>query len=207
MKRYIYILIMCVSSTLSLSAQQTSQADIIKQINKTATGVKTIQCDFVQTKQMSLLGEDLVSKGKMYYQQTSRLRWEYVSPYTYTFILNDSKVLLKKGSRNDVIDINKNRMFKEIANIMMNSVVGKCLTDDKTFKTTIKETRTEWVATLQPQKKDMKQMFSRIVLHFDRQQNVVVKVEMFEPSGDKTVIELQNIKTNKPIDANVFSVQ
>lgn len=198
---------MCVSSTLSLSAQQTSQADIIKQINKTATGVKTIQCDFVQTKQMSLLGEDLVSKGKMYYQQTSRLHWEYVSPYTYTFILNDSKVLLKKGSRNDVIDINKNRMFKEIANIMMNSVVGKCLTDDKTFKTTIKETRTEWVATLQPQKKDMKQMFLRIVLHFDRQQNVVVKVEMFEPSGDKTVIELQNIKTNKPIDANVFSVQ
>lgn len=207
MKRYIYILIMCVLSLLSVSAQTTSQADIIKQINKTAAGVKTLQCDFVQTKQMSLLGEDLVSKGRMYYQQTSRLRWEYVSPYTYTFILNDSKVLLKKGSRNDVIDINKNRMFKEIANIMMNSVVGKCLTDDKTFRTAIKETQTEWVATLQPQKKDMKQMFSRIVLHFDRQQSVVVKVEMFEPSGDKTVIELQNIKTNKPVDAHVFSIQ
>ncbi|MCR5313174.1 MAG: outer membrane lipoprotein carrier protein LolA [Bacteroidaceae bacterium] len=205
MKRIVYILLLFLP--LMVKAQNTPKEESIKIICNATAALKTLQADFVQTKTITLLGEKMVSKGTMYYQQNNKLRWEYTSPYSYTFVLNDSKVLLKKNNRSDIIDVNQNRMFKDIANIMMNSLVGKCLTDAKQFKTSVKTTASEYIITLLPQKKDMKQMFSKIILHFDRTRNVTVMVEMYEKSGDTTIIELQNIQTNKKINASIFSIQ
>ncbi len=144
---------------LTCFAQGNSQ-QIIDQINSATSKLSSMQCDFVQTKTVKILNEKLVSKGRMWYQQPNRLRWEYLTPYTYTFVFNGAKVSLKKNNRNDVIDVNRNRMFKEIASIMMNSVVGKCLTDKKSFRTTVRDTSAEWVATLVPLSKELKQMFT-----------------------------------------------
>ena len=205
MKRILYIILMCLTPVLAM-AQNEGEQKIIQKISKAAQSMTSMQCDFVQAKHMKLLNDNMVSYGKMYYQQNNKLRWEYTSPYTYTFILNDSKVLLKKGNRNDVIDVNQNKMFKEIARMMMNSVVGKCLTDKKDFKISVAETSEQYVATLLPQKKDMKQMFSKIILYVNKRQLSIAKVEMQEKKGDNTVIELKNIQLNKNINASVFAI-
>lgn len=205
MKRLVIIVFLC-SILLPVCGQGLNEAQIKQKINQTASALKSMQCDFVQTKHMKLLNDKLVSKGKMYYQKSDKLRWEYLSPYTYTFILNADKVLLKNQKRNDVIDVNQNKMFKEIARIMMNSVVGNCLTDDKNFKTSLTATSTEWIATLLPLRKDMKQMFQKIILHFNKQKSVVTLVELIEKNGDKTVIELKNTVLNETIDAKMFAV-
>jgi len=182
------------------------EAEIRRIISQSASALKTIQCDFVQTKHLKMLNDKMVSKGRMYYQQSNRLRWDYTSPYTYTFILNNDKVLLKNKQRHDVIDVGKNKVFSEIARIMMNSVVGNCLNDGKSFKSSISVVGGEWVATLLPQRKDMKQMFQKIILHFSQKQAMVTQVELLEKNGDKTVIELKNIKTNESISSNMFSL-
>lgn len=204
MKRYLFIFLLLCSAHIHLMAQH-QEAQIKQKIGQVAATMKTMQCDFVQTKHLKMLNDKMVSKGIMFYQQSNCLRWEYTSPYTYTFILNNDKVLLKNKKRNDVIDVNQNKVFKEIARIMMNSVVGNCLQDDKSFKSSISVVGGEWVATLLPLRKDMKQMFQSIVLHFSQKQAVVTQVELTEKNGDKTVIELKNIKTNGPIDANMFA--
>ena len=206
MKRFFLSLVLSAVCLVAVFAQRTSDAKVIQQINAVASAMKTMQCDFVQTKYIKMLNDKMVSRGKMYYQQSDKLRWEYPSPYTYTFVLNGSKVLLSKGKRNDVINVNQSKFFKEIARIMMNSVVGKCLTDKKDFSTTIATTKTEWVATLVPQRKEMKQMFQKIVLHFSKQKKMVAVVELIEKKGDRTVIQLNNVKTDSPINAKVFSV-
>jgi len=204
MKRLLYLLFALLIQTGGFAQNKDQQ--IISQINTAASKMTSMQCDFVQTKTVKLLNDKMVSKGKMYYQQQNKLRWEYTSPYTYTFILNGSKVSLKKKNRNDVIDVNQNKMFREIVNIMMNSVVGKCLSDKKSFKTTIQDAQTEYKATLVPQSKEMKQMFTKIILHFNKQQSVVTKVEMMEKNGDSTVISLTNIVKNKTLNAKVFAI-
>ena len=186
-------------------AQKVTQAQVKQQISQAASKLKSMQCDFVQTKHLKMLNDKVVSKGKMYYQQSDKLRWEYVSPYKYTFILNGSKVQLKNSKRNDVIDVEKNKLFKEIARIMMSSVVGNCM-NDKSFKVTISDGKTEWIATMVQQRREMKQMFQTIKLHFNKQNSMVSMVELIEKNGDKTVIELKNIKTNVAIAPNIFSV-
>ncbi len=205
MKKYSLLLwtFICV---LSVSAQTLNDAQIRQRVNQAAAATKTLQCDFVQIKHLKMLNEEMLAQGKMYYQQSNKLRWEYTNPYTYTFVLNGDKVLLKNQQRNDVIDVNQNKIFREIARIMMSSVVGNSLLDNKTFKTTITINNSEWIATQIPQRKDMRQIFQRIVLHFNPQCAVVSCVEMIEKNGDKTVINLKNIRTNETLNASIFAV-
>ena len=207
MKRLLFPLIaLCLGIASAFAQQKVDAAKVKQQIAAVAANMKTMQCDFVQTKYLKMLNDKMVSRGRMYYQQSNKLRWEYVSPYTYTFVLNGSKVLLGRGNRNDVINVNQSKFFKEIARIMMNSVVGKCLMDTKDFKVSILGYPTEYVATLYPQQKQMRQMFQKIVLHFSKQKSMVSMVELVEKKGDKTIIELKNVRVNAPVNAKVFSI-
>ena len=192
--------------TVCSAAQGINEAEVRQKINQAASALKTMQCDFVQTKHLKLMNNDMVAKGKMYYQQSDKLRWEYITPYSYTFILNGDRVLLKNRNRNDVIDVNRNKLFREIARIMMNSVTGGCLADDKDFKTTLSASGSEWTATMTPLRKDMRQMFQKITLHLDKQKWTVTRVELTEKNGDRTSIELKNIVKNETIETKMFAV-
>lgn len=191
---------------LALTASAQNSEAIIGEINRAAAAMQSLECDFTQTKYISLMNDKMVSVGRMVYRQSDRLRWEYSSPYSYIFILNGSSVTLKSGAKTDVIDIRTNRIFSEIARIMMNSVTGKCLTDSTEFKVSISADSREYVARLTPQKKEIKQMFSSIVLHFDRTAEVVQTIELHEKSGDRTIIELKNIKKNRTVNEELFTV-
>jgi len=182
-----------------------NQQAAIKKISAAAAALKTMQCDFVQTKHLKMLGDEMVSKGKMYCSQPDKLRWQYTTPYQYTFVLNANKVSITKGKRNDVIDVQKNKMFKEIARIMMNTVLGKCFTG-KDFKTSVAEKDGTYIATLTPLKKEMRQMFSKIVLHYNKQASTITTVELHEKNGDRTYIEMKNIRKNQPVNASLFKI-
>ena len=186
MKRLLF-LILILSHIIPLSAQQLTEEQIKQKVNQTASAMKTMQCDFVQTKHLK--------------------RWEYTSPYSYTFILNNDQVLLKNKQRNDLIDVKQNKLFKEIVRIMMSSVIGNCLTDDKNYKVSVAAIGNEWVATLLPQRKDMKQMFPKLILHFNAKKSVVNNVELYDKNGEKTIIELKNIRINETIPSNMFAIQ
>ncbi|MDO4190788.1 MAG: outer membrane lipoprotein carrier protein LolA [Bacteroidales bacterium] len=207
MKRTFIVTLIILGCIATSVAQTFNEQQAIQEISKAAATIKTLQCDFTQTKSLKMLGDKMVSKGKMYCAQPNQLRWEYTTPYTYTFILNNNNVLLKKGATSEVVDLNQNNMFKEIARIMMNSVLGTCLTDTKDFKVGVAVNGQQYKATLIPLKKEMKQMFTKIVLTYDTKTTLVKQVDLFECNGDNTTIELQNIKKNNPINATVFNIK
>ena len=82
MKRYL-LLLWSLLSVVSISAQTLNEAQIRQRVNQAAAAMKTMHCDFVQTKHLKMLNDNMVAQGKMYYQQSSKLRWEYTNPYTY----------------------------------------------------------------------------------------------------------------------------
>lgn len=198
---------MLIAVLMPLLAKADVAADALAEISASAQQMKSFECNFVQTKTLKLLGDKMTSKGRLCYRQPDKLRWEYTSPYSYTFIINGGKVQINKGGRNDVIDADKNKVFKEVARIMLNSVVGKSLTDSREFAATVQSTADIHVVTLLPQKKDMKHMFSKIVLRYDRRQKMVVGVEMHERKGDSTVIDMTNVVKDKTIADSVFTVK
>lgn len=174
--------------------------------------IKQLSADFVQTKTLKLLSEKMVSYGKVYYGGGAKLRWEYTQPYQYTFVLNGNKVLLKHPDRTDVIDVSQNKLFKEIAHVMMGTVLGSAIKQSKDFDVTfykgnvqVKEAEDATTVHLVPKRKDLKAFYTKIILHVGENQ-VIKKVELIEKSGDLTLIELKNIKINEPIAEKIFTV-
>ena len=194
------------SATAQTAVDDATARQMMEQVNDAARKMKTLQCSFVQTKTLKMMKSKLVSNGRMSYSQPALLRWEYTSPYAYNFIVNGAKVLMKSRQRRDVVNAAQNKVFREITNIMLNSVTGKCLTDKQNFTTRMLVSGDRWIARLTPMKKEMKQLFSTLVITFDKRQMVAVSVEMIEKSGDNTLILLRDVKKNAPVDADEFKV-
>ena len=148
----------------------------------------------------------MVSKGRMWCTQPNRLRWEYTTPYASLFILNDNKVLFKNSKRSNTLNANRHKRIREMIRIMIPSNLGKVLSQKKDFHATVETTGNQHILTLVPQKKELKQMFARIVLYYDRKQAVVTQIEMFEKNGDSTTIQLSSIKKNIVINPSVFTL-
>ena len=194
---------MVLSSVACLAQKPVSASEsqrMIDQICAAAGKLQTLQCDFSQTKHLSLMKSEMKSVGRMYYKGGRKLRWEYTSPYTYTFVLNGGNVILKSAKKTDVISVSSSKMFQQIARIMMNSVTGQCLKDKKDFKVTMYTSGSEWIAKLV-------QMFASIVLHINPKSQMVTTVEMFEKTGDRTEIVMRNVRKNAVVSDAVFNVK
>lgn len=211
MRKLISLILLIVACLLGFSTQAsnlTSQQklQIITTINHAAAEIKTMSCSFEQTKHLSLLNDKMVSKGSMVYKQSDKLRWEYTTPYKYQFIFNGTKVYVGSKSRKNVIDTNTNKVFKEVARIMMNTVTGKALSNSSEFTVDVADNKTSYLITLIPKKKELKQMFSKIILTFSKSNTMISEVNIYEKNGDRTNIKLIGIKKNVWVNESSFTI-
>lgn len=204
MKKALLYILMAVLPLLGM-AQDMSEKDMMAYIARSASEVSTLQCDILQAKHMRMMKRDMVSQGTMEYSRPDCLRWQYTSPYSYTFLLNGGKVTLCKGEKKDVVDVAQNRMMREITQVMIGTMTGSALMDEKAFDAKVRDEGDCWKVTLLPKKKDIRQMYTTIVLTYNPKTAQTERVEMTEKTGDRTVIELKNIVRDKPIDAKVFN--
>ena len=208
MKKIVSVLLIAFCAISAMAAPMTAKQkqDVIGRINQAASGLKSMSCNFTQTKFLSLLSDKMVSHGKMYYKQPNKLRWEYTNPYQYLFIFNGAKVYVGNKSRKDVIDTNTNKVFKEVARIMMSTVTGTALSNSSDFSIDVADGKTQWQITLVPKKKEMKKMFAKIVLFFNKPNLMISEINIYEKNNDRTNIKLNNIKTNGIVNETLFAI-
>lgn len=190
----------CWSQTM-LSAEQ--QKQVLDKIDVAAQTMKTMQCDFKQTKHMKLLSKNMESKGKMYFKQPDKLRWQYTSPYDYTFIINGDKVSLNTKQ----VDGRKNKMFRQITSIILRSITGGGLKSGSDFTVELYQADKNYFARLYPKKKEVKQVYQMIEIHFNAALTMVSRVAMVEKTGDTTTVVLSNTQNNTAIDESLFHLR
>jgi len=201
------VVALCGQAQTLKKATVAQSREMVAAVNKTAASLKSIKCNFTQTKSMSFLKDKMVSRGKMYYTNDGRLRWEYTTPYRYTFVINGGKVTMQSASKTSTVDLASSRLFQSIASIMVSSVTGKSLSSSKDFAVEMCTSGNQWVARLTPKRGELKRMFKEVRLHFNAAHSMVSKVVMVEKGGDTTTIELSDVKTNVAIPASTFTVK
>lgn len=166
----------------------------------------SIESDFIQEKNLSMLSEKIISKGHFVFKKENLLRWEYTSPSKYLIVINKDKVVIKDEKKTTKYDMNSNKVFKEINDIMLSCVQGTIFKSNK-FKTSYYENDKFYKLELIPQVKNMKETFKKINLYFDKNVTSVAKMEMIEVSEDVTTIDFLNKKLNAPIAETIFIVK
>ena len=165
----------------------------------------TLKSDFVQEKSIYLLENHIISNGSFQYKRDGKLRMEYFKPYSYLFVLNNDKVMIKNNQKQTNINANSNKLFKLISQITVDCINGNILSS-KQFKTSILENSNSYRITLIPKLKELNSLLSEIVILISKKDYTVETIEMKEVSNDFTLMTFSNKEINKPISDEVFSV-
>jgi outer membrane lipoprotein-sorting protein len=175
-----------------------------KSFAQSSQKTNTLKSDFVQEKTLSMLSEKIVSKGKFYFKKENAVRMEYTSPFQYLMVINGNNVYIKDNQKENKMSASSNKLFQSINRIMMDCVKGTVF-DNKDFSVKLFESNDSYLAELTPLNKDLKKMFSKINMISGKKDNIVKKVEMHEPSGDKTVLSYTNPELNTNLPDALFN--
>lgn len=165
----------------------------------------TIESDFTQNKNLSILAKPIISKGKFCYKKEKQVRWEYTEPYLYLIIIKDTKLFIKDKNNQKQYDTQSNKMFQELNNFLIGCINGEILNNTKDFDLDFKENELLYYVVLIPKAQKMKQMLNEIHICFDKKDFSVTKLKMVEQGGDYTIIEFLNKKLNVNIPDEKFN--
>jgi outer membrane lipoprotein-sorting protein len=205
-KFIIFLIIVCASPALFAQSKFKMVKDttlLMSKIDNMSKQTNSIESDFVQVKNLSMLSEKITSKGHFWFQKQNNLRWEYKEPYKYTIVINKNKIIIKDENKVKKYDMNSNKVFKEINDIMISCVNGNILNSNK-FKISYFENDSFYKLELNPNDKAMKESLKQINMYFDKNVSSVVKLDMLEPGDDITTLDFSNKKLNETITPEKF---
>ena len=164
----------------------------------------TLSTDFVQTKSMKMLKNNIQLKGKMSYAKVSKIRIEYFSPKASVIVMNNGKTFVKENGK--VANLSNNVAFKRINQLILGSLNGD-IAKSKDFSVQYFENATTYYLELTPVMKSMQAYISTIILVFDRKDMTLQKMELNEKNNDKTWFDFSNKKINETIDNKLFELK
>jgi outer membrane lipoprotein-sorting protein len=165
----------------------------------------SIKSDFVQEKNLSMLSEKIVSKGKFWFKKSNMVRMEYTQPFQYLMIINNNNVFVKDGQKENKISTGSNKLFQQINRIMVDCVQGTALNNNN-FKVSVFENGQFFLVELVPSAKALAEYFRNIHLFIGKKDYSVMKIEMHELSGDYTSINFINKELNVTIPDALFAI-
>jgi outer membrane lipoprotein-sorting protein len=166
----------------------------------------TIKSDFIQEKNLSMLSEKITSKGKFWFKKSNQVRMEYSQPFAYLMIINQDKVYIKDGTKENTISTKSNKLFQQINKITVDCVQGTAL-DNPDFSTKVFENKSSYLVELTPVSKSLKDYFSTINIIIDKKDYSVSTIVMNESSGDNTTIHFINKEFNTNLPDALFSIK
>jgi len=167
--------------------------------------VNTIESDFVQVKNLSVLANKITSRGNFCYRKENNIRWEYLQPYRYLIIISNGKIFIKEDKSQKQYDIQSNKMFQEMNKFISGCIQGDILKNDKEFRVEYFEDDKNYFVSLVPHAEKMREMLNEVQIWFSRNDLTVSRITMIEAGGDYTKIEFTNKKLNTDIPLEKFS--
>jgi outer membrane lipoprotein-sorting protein len=208
----IYIFVLCVFSVYKSYSQagftiMKNPQQFRRSLAETTQATNTIESKFIQEKNLSVISEKIITRGKFYFKKENKLRWEYTDPFRYLIIMNGDKVLIKDEKKENRFDAASNKIFTEINSIMVGSIRGTILNENKKYKIDFHESSEFNLVKLSPLSQQLKGYISEIRIFFNKENYAVSRLEIEEPSGDFTKIEFPGLKINTPVSDENFSVR
>ena len=196
-----FLLIVC-CTVKAQHAGYVGVKDITAFKNQLATAsqkINSIKADFEQEKNLSMLSDKIISKGKFWFKKDNKVRMEYTKPFQYLMILNNNNIYIKDAQKENKISANSNKLFQQVNKIVVDCVRGTAFSNTD-FKVNAFENKSGYLIELAPVVKNLKDIFKSINVIVDKKDYSVQTIEMNELAGDNTVIHFINkeINTNLP---------
>lgn len=162
---------------------------VLNDLVRNSAAMKSQKCSFVQTKKSKMMMKPAVSEGEMEYRSPNHLRWEYSKPNKVSVVVDGDSVALYKDGK--AMDANSSKMVAGLAKTILGCVKGSF--DEKAFSISVFEKGDQYIVSMTPTRRNMKRMFSKMTLTFDKNTSEVVSVVLAEKDGS-TQIDFTPVK-------------
>lgn len=170
------------------------------------SNVNNILSDFKQVKNLSLLAEQITSKGKFSYAKDFKVRIEYTEPYKYLVVMNGTKMLVRDEQKTSKINTGNSKLMQSVNQVMVDCMKGTVFTNTD-FKVNAYTSKTQYLLEMLPVTPEMKKLFEKIEVYLDKENAGVERLVMTEQGGDYTAMNFYNTKYNTQLNDALFKVK
>ena len=197
------------------SAGQQSLNAVLQDMDKAAAKFKTAQADFEWDQYERVVDEHDIQKGQIYFRRTKTgidAAIRVTSPDAKQVLFKDGKLMLYQPKIDQVTEYKASANRAEVESFMSLGfgASGKDLARNFEIKLDGWET-VDGVKTakldLTPKEAKVRSSLSRVLLWMDPVQDVSLKQQFFEPSGDYRLTHYTNIRLNRRISDDVFRLK
>lgn len=179
-----------------------NEATIISSFKNSTANIATLQASFTERKHIKVLKDEQKTNGLFYYKKNDKMRWEQVSPASYVILIDGAALKIKDGDKKH--DIQGSKMAEQIRGLLIGLVNGN-FNEDKGFAKQYFENQESYSIELIPQKRQLKNIYSKISLTFDKKTLNLRQLNFFEKNGDTSEMKFSNHKVNLQLKDQLFT--
>ncbi len=202
------ITVFCVKNVFAQGVVNVDVNSILKDLESKMSQVKTISTDFIQEKDLALLSQKLVLKGKVYLQKPNLLAWHVSTPLKYSMLMKGSVIRQWDEDSNKVQEFNLSRMPSMQAAVeQMNSwFSGSYISMQKDYIINVLKQNPIVLEFLPKENSLAYSLIEKVTVSFQQDGKYISTILIQEKSADKTLMKFLNTKMNEAISSKSWQI-
>jgi len=181
----------------------------LKQLESKLSKVRTLKVNFVQEKEMAILEQKLVIKGRITLQQPDRLAWRVNSPIRFAMIL-DGATLHQWSEDSGAVQqfsLADNPVFKTAMKQIQSWFSGNYLALTSDFNVTLLHDPPLTLLFTPRAGSATRDLITRIIMRFGTDEYFLDSLEVDETGGDKMRITFSQMELNPAVARTEWNVR
>lgn len=201
---------LCFALSLSLRAEPLPSPALLADLQRSLAGATNVQSDFTQEKELSVLRQKVILKGRLAVQQPNRLAWQVSEPIRYNLVLDGTTLRQWDEATDQVqqVSLAGNPVFGVVAAQLQAWFAGRFDTLLKDFTATADASSPSPTIVFTPHEGGfIEKSIRTVVLTFRQDHRYLSQMLIEEKSGDRTVMTFTNTVLNAAMDPSFWEVK
>ena len=181
---------------------------ILERIDTRMSSIRSVQCDFIQEKKLSILNKPIIMSGKIFIKKPGNFAWHSVKPIKYSFIISGNNFKQWDEDSNKVVTINLNDKpaLKVIVNQMNVWFSGNYIKQLNKYSITILNKKPLMLKFIPKLKEQSSEFIKSISVSFSDNLKYISSIHIMEKNNDSLKIIFDNTVLNSAIPEGVWNV-
>lgn len=175
---------------------------ILKELQNVSKATSSIEASFTETKHIAILTTPQVAKGKMYYKQENKMKWEQKTPFEYIILINGDQLRIKDNGKEKHFQ-DGGKIASKVNGFMMSLIQGE-YQDNNAYDSEFLTSKNNYLVVLDPKVKSLSKVYDKLELYFSKQDLRLFRMEFYETGGDQRSVEFYDQKYNSTINESIF---
>jgi outer membrane lipoprotein-sorting protein len=200
----------CLASGAALADGPTSRPsdELLQHLQQQLSTVETVQADFVQVKNLSMLNHTMTIKGHFALQKPNRLMWLVREPVRYAIRIQGDEIKQWDEDTNQVqtTHLGGDPAFAAITEQIQAWFLGDYKVLAQSYDVELIGENPLSLGFVPKGDTMVAKVLKRVDLTFGKSELYIDKMVVHEASGDTTTLQYLNAELNKPIDEKTWEM-